>query len=127
MDFSSNNAIYIQIAEYICENIILKKWNTGERIPSVRELSDTLKVNPNTIMKTFTFLQEKEIISNRRGIGYFVSDAGFSNARNYKKEKFINTDLENFFNSVYLLNIDFNDLKNIYEDFRAKFEKDKQA
>jgi DNA-binding transcriptional regulator YhcF (GntR family) len=73
MQFRASIAIYLQIAEYICERILLKQWKTGERIPALRELAVQLEVNPNTVMRTFEFLQAQSIIYNQRGIGYFVS------------------------------------------------------
>ena len=74
MEFGDSNAIYLQIADQLSENILLRKWSPGDRIPSVRELAVSVEVNPNTVMRTFNYLQEKGIIYNKRGIGYFVSD-----------------------------------------------------
>ena len=62
MEFKDKQSIYLQIADYICEQILLGKWPPGERIPSVRELAGLMEVNPNTVMRTFDFLQNKEII-----------------------------------------------------------------
>ena len=61
MQFRETRPIYLQIADYVCEKILLRQWNAGERIPSVRELAVTLEVNPNTVMRTVEFLQLKEI------------------------------------------------------------------
>jgi GntR family transcriptional regulator len=77
MEFGDNNAIYLQIADHFCENILLQKWNPGDRIPSVREMAVSIEVNPNTVMRTFNYLQDKGIIFNKRGIGYFVTEDGF--------------------------------------------------
>ena len=68
--------VYLQIADSISEDILLRKWSELERIPSVREMAVTLEVNPNTVQRTYTFLQSKGIIFNRRGIGYFVQKGG---------------------------------------------------
>jgi DNA-binding transcriptional regulator YhcF (GntR family) len=56
MQFKESQAIYLQIADYVCEQVLLKEWKTDERIPSVRELAVQLEVNPNTVMRTFDFL-----------------------------------------------------------------------
>ena len=113
--------IYLQIADFICKKVILNEWGIGERIPSVRELAEKLRVNPNTIMRTFTFLQEKQILFNKRGIGYFVSEEGFINARKYKKEIFLNEELEYFFDSIHLLNINFLDLNDVFEEYKSNY------
>ena len=70
MQFRESRAIYLQIADYICERILLKQWKTDERIPAVRELAVQLEVNPNTVMRTYEFLQSQNIIQNQRGIGF---------------------------------------------------------
>jgi DNA-binding transcriptional regulator YhcF (GntR family) len=71
MEFRDNPAIYIQIAEYVCEQILLKKWKLDDKIISIRELAVTIEVNPNTVQRAYDFLQQKNIITNKRGIGLF--------------------------------------------------------
>jgi GntR family transcriptional regulator len=39
MEFRENRAIYLQIADLVCENILSGTWKPGERIPSIRELA----------------------------------------------------------------------------------------
>ena len=56
MEFRDNKAIYLQIADFICERILLKQWAVGDKIPSVRELAVQLEVNPNTVARTVEFL-----------------------------------------------------------------------
>ena len=50
MQFDKNIPIYIQIEDFIQDRIINKIWLPMERIPSVRELAETLEVNPNTVI-----------------------------------------------------------------------------
>ncbi|MCK5673954.1 MAG: GntR family transcriptional regulator, partial [Spirochaetales bacterium] len=73
MQFKDKKAIYIQIADKIADNILSERWKEEERIPSVREMAVNMEVNPNTIARTYTYLQDMQIITNKRGIGYFVS------------------------------------------------------
>ena len=73
MEFRENQPIYMQIADYFCNNILSTEWKQDEKIPSVREVAVIMEVNPNTAMRAYTYLQEKEIIYNKRGIGYFVA------------------------------------------------------
>ena len=79
MEFKDSQAIYLQIADHICEQVLLNKWQPEERIPSVRELAVMLEVNPNTVMRTCELLQQQEIIYNKRGIGYFISNDAAKN------------------------------------------------
>ena len=78
MQFNDNMPIYLQIADRICENILSGKWGSDCRIPSVREMGAEYQVNPNTMMRSYDYLQQKNIIYNKRGIGYFVSPGSIS-------------------------------------------------
>lgn len=120
MEFRESQPIYLQIADYICEKILLEEWKTDERIPSVRELAVSLQVNPNTVMRTYDFLQQHDIIYNQRGIGYFVSSKAFRNAMSVRKDDFMSRDLPHFFRTMILLDMDLNDLKNDFEKYRKK-------
>jgi len=117
MEFRDNKAIYLQIAEYVCEHILLGKWKADEKVPSVRELAVAMEVNPNTVMRTYELLQNKNIINNKRGIGFFVDEAAADNVKNYRKQQFITDELPTVFRNIYLLNIGFDELENQYKTF----------
>ena len=120
MQFRESIAIYLQIADYICERILLKQWKSGERIPAVRELAVQLEVNPNTVMRTYEFLQGQTIIYNQRGIGYFVSPEAVQNATKYRKREFVEKELPNIFRNIYMLGMDLDELKSGYEKFKQQ-------
>jgi len=114
MEFRSTQPIYLQIADYFCERILLGKWKAEEKIPSVREIAVTMEVNPNTAMRAFTYIQENNIIYNKRGIGYFVSPDGVEKARQLKKETFIKDELPVIFRTMDILDLDCADMQSIY-------------
>ena len=120
MQFRESQAIYLQIADYVCEKILLKEWKPDERIPSVRELAVQLEVNPNTVMRTFDFLQQQEIIYNQRGIGYFVAGAAYKNSLQYRKEAFSEKDLPNIFRNMYLLGMELDELKPRFDKYKKQ-------
>jgi len=66
-----SEGIYLQIGEHLCDEIVNQKWRAGEKIPSVHEMTVRVEVNPNTVMRTYTDLEQKGILFNRRGIGLF--------------------------------------------------------
>lgn len=117
MEFNDNQAIYLQIADHFCENILLEKWKPGDRIPSVREMAVNFEVNPNTVMRTYNYLQEKDILFNKRGIGYFVSEEGLSKTKSLRKEDFIQQELPKIFKEMYLLNLSMEDLNSYYQQY----------
>ncbi len=120
MEFSDNQPIYLQIADHFCENILLKKWNAGDRIPSVREMAVNIEVNPNTVMRTYNYLQEQGIIFNKRGIGYFVADDGYEKTRVLRKADFVNQELPSVFKQMQLLNLTLEDVKEYYQKYLAQ-------
>lgn len=123
MNFQSNKAIYLQIADYVCEQILLKQWQENEKIPSIRELAVSLEVNPNTVMRTYAFLEGKGIIKTQRGIGYFVAENAYNQSLLFKKQEFLQEDLPQIFRSMDLLGINLDDFKELYEA-RTKYEKE---
>lgn len=118
MDFKKSQTIYMQIADYICENILSDKIKAGEKIQSVREMAATIQVNPNTVMRTYTYLQELDIIYNKRGIGYFVADDAAKKTKAIRREEFIKDYLPELFKTIDLLELDFDDIKEIYKKSR---------
>ena len=120
MQFRESIAIYLQIADYICERILLGQWKAGERIPAVRELAVQLEVNPNTVMRTYEFLQAQNMIYNQRGIGYFVGPDAVNHASTYRKTEFIEKELPNIFRNMYMLGMEVDDLKSRFETFKKQ-------
>ena len=118
MEFRERQAIYLQIGDYICENILRKEWEQGDRIPSIRELSVSIEVNPNTVMRTYSYLQDRGIIFNKRGIGYFVAENAYEKTLELKKKGFIKRELPHLFNTMDLLNLPFDALESIYREGR---------
>jgi DNA-binding transcriptional regulator YhcF (GntR family) len=115
MEFRKNQTIYLQIADYICENIIAGEWTKGDKIQSVREMATTTQVNPNTVMRTYSYLQDLGIIFNQRGIGYFVADDALQKTKAFKKEAFVKEFLPEVFKTMDLLDINFEDLEAWYK------------
>ena len=114
MEFKETQAIYLQIGDYVCEQILLGRWKEGDRIPSVRELGVALEVNPNTVMRTYDFLQGRDIIFKERGVGDFVSAAAAKKIIHYRKKQFLEQDLPVVFKNMTLLGMSFNELENEY-------------
>ena len=117
MDFKNNNAIYLQIAERICDEILLNKYNEEERIPSVREYASIVEVNFNTVMRSFEYLQSSEIIFNKRGIGYFVSAGAKANILSMRKTHFLQHEIIDVFKQMQLLHIPMEEVAAMYNQY----------
>jgi DNA-binding transcriptional regulator YhcF (GntR family) len=120
MEFGESNAIYLQIADQLCEQILKQIWKPEDRIPSVRDLAVQIEVNPNTVMRTYNYLQDKGIIFNRRGIGYFVADDGYERTMALKKNDFINTELPSLFKTMELLQMTIDDIQIQHKEYKNR-------
>jgi GntR family transcriptional regulator len=119
MNFNEDKPIYLQIAELLCEQILTGQWPPDEKIPSVREMGVTMQVNPNTVLRTYDFLQQKDIIFNKRGIGYFVDKEAVRKILEFRREDFYKNTLPNFFKTISLLQISPDDILTRYRDYRS--------
>ncbi|WP_413667403.1 GntR family transcriptional regulator [Mucilaginibacter sp. Mucisp86] len=120
MEFKDNEAIYLQIAAFVSDQILMGKWPAGQKIPSVRDMAIELEVNPNTVMRSYEFLQGLEIIYNKRGLGLFVADDGFDKVKAYRKENFVRQNLPELFKNMYLLGISIDEISLQYQNFQAQ-------
>ncbi len=111
MDFNNTQAIYLQIADYVCDKVQLKSWKEDEKIPSVRELAVNLEVNPNTVMRSYEYLQQQEIIYTKRGMGYFVQAGAAKKILADRRAQFIADELPQLSKKLKLLNITTDELK----------------
>lgn len=70
--FNDNIPIYIQIMNLIKRDIVTKKRKGGDKLPSIREFSEKLKVNPNTLSRAYSELEREGITFTQRGTGTFI-------------------------------------------------------
>jgi len=120
MNFKENKAIYLQIADRICDEIIFGQYAEEERIPSVREYASMVEVNSNTTMRSFDYLQSQDIIYNKRGIGYFVSSGAKKLILSLRKKRFLDEDIDWFFHQIYTLDIPMDEIEKMFSEFSKK-------
>jgi GntR family transcriptional regulator len=73
IDSHSGVPIYRQIIDQIRSHIITARLTEGAQLPSVRDLAGRLKVNPMTISKVYSYLENEGVVERKRGIGLFVA------------------------------------------------------
>lgn len=105
MDFKSTQTIYRQIENWVFEQILSGAWKPGERTKSVRELAVAFEVNPNTVMRSYERLQNQEIITNKRGIGFFVNEDAPEKIHALRKKEFMEEEVPQFLKNMKLLGI----------------------
>jgi molybdate-binding protein/DNA-binding transcriptional regulator YhcF (GntR family) len=72
VDFHSAAPLYQQIAEHLRQLIATEQIKPGERLPSIRQLSQFLNINPNTVCRAYLELEQEQILVSRRGGGTSV-------------------------------------------------------
>lgn len=117
MKFKESKSIYLQIADRICDEILRGQYKEEERIPSVREYAATVEVNANTVVRTFDYLQSREIVYNKRGLGYFVSSGAREVILSLRRKVFLQEELPEFFRRLQTLDISLEEIEKMYRDF----------
>ncbi len=84
-NFDNNIPIYLQLVSLIKNDIIKGALSPGEKLPSIRDLAITYKVNPNTVSKALSELENISLIYTERTNGKYVS-SDISLINKYKEE-----------------------------------------
>lgn len=74
LKFENNTPIYVQIMNWIKEQIVSGRFLPGSRLPSVRDMSEQFNVTSNTIQRVLRELEIEGIIYTQRGIGVFITE-----------------------------------------------------
>lgn len=106
-DFDNEKPIYVQIVEQLMIAIISGKYKSGEKIPSVRELALTAKVNPNTMQKALTELENKKLIYTERTNGKYVTSD--KKLLDNEKKKLAKKLVDKYLNDMQNLGVSFDD------------------
>ena len=117
-DFRQDKAIYLQMAERICDDIISGKYAPGERIPSVRELAVYLGVNANTAVRAYDNLSLQGIIQTRRGLGFFVTEDAKERILQARRLRFMDDTLPELFRQMQMLDIPVEALEEKWEEWK---------
>ncbi len=117
-DFRQDKAIYLQMAERICDDIISGKYAPGERIPSVRELAVYLGVNANTAVRAYENLSAQGIIQTRRGLGFFVTEDAKDRIMQARRLRFMDDTLPEVFRQMQMLGIPVETLEEKWEEWK---------
>ncbi|GHB52319.1 GntR family transcriptional regulator [Mongoliitalea lutea] len=113
MEFSEHKNIFLQIGDWVYEQILDGRLQPGDKLPSVRELAVELEVNRNTAMRTYQVLEKQGVLENKRGIGFYVSDTAPKVILNRQKKEFFAEELPLLIQKVKLLKLTSEDLQEL--------------
>jgi DNA-binding transcriptional regulator YhcF (GntR family) len=124
-NFKSSKGIFLQIADSLCRQILDGTLKPADRIPSIRDLAADFEVNSNTVLRTYSTLSDAGIIENKRGIGFFVSSDAVEKIQEREKAEFFKSTLPYFINTVKLLKLNKNDLKDLLTILNTESDENK--
>lgn len=75
VEFNNKEPIYLQIVELIKKAVASGELGAGEKLPSVREMSAMIGVNPNTLQRSYAELERLGITYTKRGMGSFINES----------------------------------------------------
>lgn len=112
LDLKSRKSIYEQVMDQLKEQIMTGQMATGEKLPSVRELSKSITVNPNTVQKAYRELERQGYIYTTSGVGTFVADRSEIHADLPALQK-AQENLDDAFRQLLFLGIGYEKAKNL--------------
>lgn len=110
-----SKALCPQICEKVCLEIALGKFNSGEKMMSVRETALLAGVNPNTVQKAFETLEQDGILYSVRGSGWYVCE-DISRAKE-TLDTLIYEKTSDYFAALYSLGMDTDSIKNYVKEW----------
>ena len=112
LDLKSRKSIYEQVMDQLKEQIMTGQMATGEKLPSVRELSKSITVNPNTVQKAYRELERQGYVYTTSGVGTFVADSSEIHADLPALQK-AQENLDDAFRQLLFLGIGYEKAKNL--------------
>jgi GntR family transcriptional regulator len=104
--FNDSQPIFIQIRQRIIEMILKKTAKEGEVLPSVRQISADLSVNPLTVTKAYQSLVDIGVVESRRGMGMYVNPGARDKLLSHERSKFLAEDWPRIVAQIRALELD---------------------
>ena len=118
----SEKPIYLQVVEQISTVIARGDLRTGDKLPAVRALAADPVINPNTVARAYTMLEQSGLVTTKTGSGTFVSDPklrrGDAADINILAER-----MDTLITRALNLGLDRNELVGLFENRLEKFVK----
>lgn len=116
--FDNERPIYIQLVELIRIDIVSGKYEKGSKLPSVRELALTMKVNPNTMQKALVELENEKLIYTERTNGKYVTED--EKKLEKIKKHLAQEKVNNYLNSMKSIGINYEDALSYLQELGGK-------
>jgi GntR family transcriptional regulator len=91
-DWNDVQPIYRQLKEKLMNMILDGDIKEGDAMPSVRQISLELKINPITVSRAVQELEDQGALEKRRGLGTFVREGAREQLRAHERDRFMSDD-----------------------------------
>ncbi len=108
--WNDKQPIFIQIRQRIIELILSGAVIPEQALPSVRQVSTDLSVNPLTVTKAYQSLVELGVVEKKRGLGMFLTPDARAKLLAHEREKFLNEDWPPIVAQIKALELNLGDL-----------------
>jgi GntR family transcriptional regulator len=115
LDAASGVPLYQQIVDQVKRSVAAGTLQTGDRLPTVRELASDLVVNPNTVARAYQVLEQEHVVETRRGLGTFVGETGTRLERR-ERRRLVAAALDRALVESLHLNLSLDEVREILEE-----------
>jgi len=118
---ASRTPIYRQLVAQVREAVARGRMKPDERLPSVRDLSRQLVINPNTVARVYTELERDGVLNTRPGLGVFVAQPKNDLTKRARKDR-LTAVIDGFLTEAVHLGFAANDVLALVSERMAKFQ-----
>ena len=72
LEARSNVPTYLQLVEQVRQALRMGLLEAGDQLPTVRDVAESIAINPNTVLKAYRELEGERLVEGRPGLGTFV-------------------------------------------------------
>jgi GntR family transcriptional regulator len=121
IESASRTPIYRQLMAQIREAVARGRLTPDQRLPSVRDLSRQLVINPNTVARVYTELEREGILNTRPGLGVFVAQPKSDLTKRARKDR-LTAVIDTFLTEAVHLGFGANDVLALVSERMARFQ-----
>ena len=122
----SDEPIYVQIVEQVGEAIAKGQIVAGDKLPAVRKLAAELVINPNTVARAYTILEQSGLVITKTGSGTFVADPKLR-SKDATDVNILCERMDTLIARSLNLNLEPEDIISMFKGRLAKFSKTKKS
>ena len=118
----SNEPVYAQLITQISQAIAKGQLKAGDKLPAVRKLASELVINPNTVAKAYTHLEQAKLVITKTGSGTYVADTKERSA-DISDLSILGERMDNIITRAINIGLKQNDLVEMFKSRLEKYSK----